>query len=119
MGHLIVNSCNKKHTSIAHKDNFVVVAMASDAPVGIDIENATIQRDFVSASEIMGIDTPKSLNDFYKKFTQIEASYKLGVKPRCTRHMRYGDYLICMTSSHRFEMPRLRKFDIESICTPE
>lgn len=118
LGHLMANKVGGKYTSIAHKDKFVVVATASNASVGIDIENTTVKRDFVSASAIMGIKTPKTLQDFYHSFTEFEATYKLSMAPVCTRFITYGDYLICVTANHEFAAPRLRNFDITSISSP-
>ena len=119
LGHLMTKYSGKIHTSIAHKDKWVIVAAASNALVGIDIENATIERDFVGAAELVGLPAPKNKNEFYKNFTLAEATYKLGTKPRYHRYMRYGDYIICMTSTRFFDMPRLRKFDVNLFCSSE
>lgn len=119
LGHLMVLACDKKHTSIAHKDKFVVVAAASNALVGIDIENTTIERDFVQASQLINLPVPKSLNDFYRNFTLAEAAYKLGGRPRYRRFIRYNDYLICVVSSRYFDGHKLNKFNPDSFCVPK
>ena len=119
LGHLMADNCGEKYTCIAHKDKLVVVAASSNTPVGIDIENTTIERDFNASAELMNFTKPKSLDDFYKSFTESEAIYKLGTTPKCTRFMRYGDYLICVTSTQDFETPNLCKFDVNSILTTE
>lgn len=118
LGHLMADNCGEKYNSIAHRDNLVVVA-ASDFPVGIDTENITIERDFVASAELMNFTTPKSLNDFYKSFTESEAVYKLGASPKCTRFINYGDYLICVVSTHVFEMPNLSEFNVDLLLISE
>jgi hypothetical protein len=115
LGHLMVAAVGKKYTSIAHRDNLVVVATASNARVGVDIENASVQRDFVGAAELMGAKTPKTLHDFYKMFTKSEATYKLGTKPACTHFITYGNYLICVVANKDFATPRVHNFDALSI----
>lgn len=117
LGHLMVASVGKKYTSIAHRDNLVVVATASNARVGVDIENASVKRDFVGATELMGAKTPKTLFDFYKMFTESEATYKLGIAPICTHFITHGDYLICVVANKDFAMPRLKDFNARSILT--
>ncbi len=119
LGHLMVDNCGKKHSSIAHKDKWVVVAAASNTLVGIDIENTTIERDFVNAAELMNLPIPKSLGEFYKMFTQAEASYKLGTTPKFTRFTRHGDYLICICATRSFKLPRMRKFNAKSLLIAE
>lgn len=118
LGHLMADKCGAKYTCIAHKDKWVVVA-ASENSVGIDIENTTVGRDFNAAAELMNFAKPKSLDDFYKSFTESEATYKLGTAPKCTRFMRYGDYLICITSTQDFNTPDLQEYDVESILSAE
>ena len=117
LGHLMVAAVGKKYTSIAHRDNLVVVATALNARVGVDIENASVQRDFVGAAELMGAKTPKTLFDFYKMFTESEATYKLGTTPACTHFITHGDYLICVVANKDFAMPRLKDFNAQSILT--
>ena len=119
LGHLMADKCGAKYTCIAHKDKWVVVAASAELPVGIDIENTTVGRDFNAAAELMNFAKPKSLDDFYKSFTESEATYKLGTAPKCTRFMRYGDYLICITSTQDFNTPELQEYDVESILSAE
>ena len=115
LGHLMVANIGKKYTSIAHRDKLVVVATASNVRLGVDIENASVKRDFVAASEIIGIKPSKTLFDFYKMFTKSEAIYKLGTTPACTHFITYGDYLICVVANKKFAMPRVHNFDALSI----
>lgn len=117
LGHLMVANIGKKYTSIAHRDNVVVVATASNARLGVDIENASVKRDFVAAAELMGENPPKTLFDFYKNFTKSEAIYKLGTTPACTHFITYGNYLICVVANKKFAMPRVHNFDVGSILT--
>ncbi len=117
LGHLMVARVGKKYTSIAHRDNWVVVATASNARVGVDIENASVKRDFVAAAELMGERPPKNLHDFYKMFTESEATYKLGTAPARTHFITHGDYLICVVSNKDFAVPRPKDFNAQSILT--
>ena len=117
LGHLMVANIGKKYASIAHRDNVVVVATASNARLGVDIENVSVKRDFVAAAELMGENPPKTLFDFYKMFTKSEATYKLGTTPACTHFITYGDYLICVVANKKFAMPRVHNFDALSILT--
>ena len=117
LGHLIADNCSTAYTSIAHKDKLVVVAAAADTPVGIDIENTSIKRDFIATSELMNLTPPKSLEDFYKSFTESEAIYKLGKTPKCTKFIQYGEYLICIAATHKFDTPYLEHYDISAILT--
>lgn len=109
LGHLMVVCCGKTYTSMAYKDKFVVVAAASNAPVGIDIENVTIECNYKDDDKI----DAKSLNDYYKQFARSKSIYKLGVRSKCVRFMRYQDYLICVSCAHYFDMPKLHKFDLD------
>ena len=111
----MADKIGKKFVSIAHKDKIVVVATASNAMVGVDIENMTHKRDFVEMSKMMNFKTPKSLDKFYKSFTEYEATYKLGVKPTCVRFICFGDYLICVVANKDFAMPHLRRFNVDSV----
>ncbi len=119
LGHLMAANSGKKHTSIAHKDNLVVVAAASNAPVGIDIENGTVDRDFAAAAEFMHLPIPKDKKEFYRLFTFAEATYKLGTCAHCRQFMRHGDYVICIASTRHFDMPRLTKFDANALLPTE
>ena len=114
LGHLMADNCGKTYTSIAHKDKWVVVASDMDTPVGIDIENTSVERDFVGAAELMHLTEPKSLNDFYKSFTKAEAIYKLGTAPKCTHFIQFGNYLICVTSIQDFDTPQLEHYDVSA-----
>lgn len=63
--------------SIAHKDNWVVVA-TSNTPVGIDIENTDVKRDFVGVSKLLNFPEITDKQTFYKNFVQYEAKFKFG-----------------------------------------
>ena len=119
LGHLMADKRDEKYTSIAHKDNFVVIATDSKQPVGIDIENTDIKRDFIGLAETLKMRQPKSLDDFYKMFTEFEAAYKMGSKPICTKFIKHNNYLICITSTTNFKTPKLNLFDINSLLSAE
>ena len=84
--------------SITHKDNIVIVAV-SQMPVGIDIENATIERDFIGESELLNLPKPKDKYDFYKNFVEYEARFKFGNGSANAYFYKDGDYLICVCSN--------------------
>ncbi len=83
--------------SIAHKDNFVMVAV-SNSNVGIDIENTSIKRDFAGQSELLGLPKTKDKDAFYKNFVKYEAEFKFGNDATKAHKYFYklGDYLICV-----------------------
>ena len=85
--------------SIAHKDNFVMVAV-SNSGVGIDIENASVNRDFAEQSELLGLPKTKDKDAFYKNFVKYEAEFKFGNDAEQAHKYFYklGDYLICVCS---------------------
>lgn len=83
--------------SIAHKDNFVFVAI-SNSCVGIDIENTSINRDFAGQSELLGLPKTKDKDAFYKNFVKYEAEFKFGNDATKAHKYFYemGNYLICV-----------------------
>lgn len=115
LGHLMTDNIGQAHTSIAHKDKWVVVAASSNGPVGIDIENTSINRDFMAAATVMGLNPPATLYDFYKDFTLAEATYKLGSEPTSTHFISHEDYLICVTATKQFALPQIHQFNVDSL----
>ena len=83
--------------SIAHKDNFVFVAI-SNSCVGIDIENTSINRDFAGQSDLLGLPKTKDKDAFYKNFVKYEAEFKFGNDATKAHKYFYemGNYLICV-----------------------
>lgn len=63
--------------SIAHKDNIVIIAI-SNKRVGIDIENASLERDFIGESELLKLDKPTDKRNFYENFVKYESRIKFG-----------------------------------------
>lgn len=90
--------------SIAHKDNWVVVAI-SDTRVGIDIENTDIVRDFIGQSELLGLPKPDDKLAFYKNFVRFEAEFKYGEDTDKTRAYFYikDNYLIGVCSAEKIQ----------------
>lgn len=88
-----------RYISIAHKDKFVVIA-ASNSPIGVDIEDISKRRDFISLAEFMGFNNVESLDDFYRLFTLYEAKYKAASNTNLKEHFyKLGDYMICIVSN--------------------
>ena len=81
--------------SIAHKDNWVVVAV-SKKRVGIDIENTDVVRDFVKHSELLGLPKTHDKQTFYQNFIEFEARFKFGDGADMANiyFREYGNYLI-------------------------
>ena len=86
--------------SIAHKDKMVLVAI-SNSPVGIDVENTSVERDFIRQSELLGLPPTKDRKDFYKNFVEYESRYKFGKKVNLAkvRFFESGKYLIGICSN--------------------
>lgn len=102
VAHTIANDIKKefKYLSITHKDNFVIVA-ASNQPVGIDIEDASKERDFNLMAKFMNFQGAKNKDDFYREFTLYEAKYKLAInETECVpRFFKLNRYMICILSN--------------------
>ena len=82
--------------SIAHKDNWVMVAI-SDTRVGVDIENSRVNRDFTAESDLLRLPKSKSKKDFYKNFVKYESEFKYGDKISSNIHFYFYEmksYLI-------------------------
>lgn len=88
--------------SIAHKDNWVLVAVA-DSKVGIDIENTTINRDFIGQSELLKFPKTTDKQTFYKNFVRYESEFKYGDNADRANMYFYtkGNYLIGICSSEK------------------
>ena len=100
VAHATANDCAPKfkYTSISHRKNIVIVA-ASNTPVGIDIEDTSISRDFESLSQLMEISHPRTPTDFYRNFTRTEAMYKIA--PAIANKILFytmGRFIICVAT---------------------
>lgn len=86
--------------SIAHKDNWVVVAISNNN-VGIDIENTDINRDFVGTAELLDLPKTTDKKQFYKNFVRYEAYYKYGngANQSHTYFYEFDKYLIGITTT--------------------
>ncbi len=94
-----------KYISIAHKDNFVIIA-GSNMPLGADIENTKIARDFHTMAKLMDFHGIKTLDDFYNAFTSYEARYKMRpYEPAQETFYKIKDHLICIASIEKFSTP--------------
>ena len=88
-----------KHISIAHKDKFAIL-VASDAPIGVDIEDTSKNRDFDSLAKFMHFDTAKNADEFYRLFTLSEAEYKAHPATNLRKYFyQLGKYMICIVSN--------------------
>ncbi len=99
--HSIANDLTGRfqYVSISHKDNWVVVAGAN-TPIGVDIENTTIKRDFSAAGAFLGVNGISTADEFYRAFTSTEARYKMQpATPTTTRFYKLGDYMICVATT--------------------
>lgn len=103
-GHCMLHDIIGKYTSISHKDNIVIVAV-SDGPVGIDIENTDVVRDFIGISVIINLPAPKSKLDFYMNFVRYESEFKIGRTkgPICTNYYEFGKYIIGVSGTEQID----------------
>ena len=87
-----------QYISISHKDNWVIVAGAN-VPVGVDIENTAIKRNFTALGAFLGAGGTSVADEFYRAFTAAEARYKMQPAiPTVTRFYKLGDYMICLAT---------------------
>ena len=117
LGRLMAKSSGKKYTSIAACDDLVVVAAASNAPVGIDIANVNMECDASTINTNMQLPEPTNHKEVLRNLTFANAAYRAGKWVHCRQFMRHGDYIICVTSVRRFAMPRLNKFNPDTLLT--
>lgn len=86
------------YISLAHSGPFVVLITA-DTPVGVDIEDTAVHRDFEALSRRLGfskkVDTAV---DFYLSFTAYEADFKAGM-PKLAHFCTYINTFIIMIST--------------------
>ena len=86
------------YISLAHSGSFVVLATA-DTPVGVDIEDVSIRRNFEALSRRLGFSTKvDSAVDFYLSFTAYEADFKAG-RPKLAHFYTYINTFIIMIST--------------------
>ena len=116
LGRLMAASSGKKYTSYAAYDDIVVVAAASNGRVGIDIADANQDCEIPESRDLRIINLPDAHNkkERIRTRTFMNAIFRLGAFARCRQFMRHGDYVICIASTRFFDMPRLRKFNIET-----
>jgi len=117
LGRLMAKSSGKKYTSIAACDDLVVVAATSNASVGIDIKNVNMEYDATTIQTNMQLPEPKNHKEILRNLTFTNAAYRAGKRVHCRQFMRYGDYIICVASVRRFAMPRLNKFNPNTVLT--
>lgn len=115
LGRLMAKYSGKKHTAIAACENLVVVAAASNVRVGIDIANVNSDCEYRSDNPRINLPAPKNKKEVLRNITYTNAIYRLGTTAHWRQFMRYGDYVICVASTRRFDMPRLRKFNPDTI----
>ena len=90
--------------SIAHKDNWVVIAV-SDSLVGIDIENTNIIRDFTGQSELLNLPKTNDKKVFYRNFVEYESRFKYG-KDSAKAYMyfyEFDNYLIGICTAEQYK----------------
>ena len=92
---------NEKQFSISHSNDFITIAI-SDYDCGVDIEKIK-NRDYKKISERMNFDS-LSLKDFYKKWTEFEAGYKLTNKKFASiKNIDLEEYYLTAISSNSEE----------------
>ena len=87
----------EKHFSISHSKDYIALAF-SDKNCGIDIEENK-QRDFEKISQRMNFNA-KTLDEFYQKWTEFEAKYKLGNDFIIAKTFKIENYTITAVSEN-------------------
>ena len=86
--------------SLAHRDSMVVLAI-DDEPVGVDVENTEITRDFPALNAVLGYDADASADTFYRNFVRGEAVLKRGCNDAWVQYWTMGKYLIALAGAHQ------------------
>lgn len=115
LGRLMAKYSGKKYTSISACDNVVVVAAASNARVGIDMENANLEYEYRDDNPRIRLPQPRNKKEVLRNYTFTKSIYRLGTFAHCRQFMRCRNYVICVTSNRWFGMPYLRRFHPDSI----
>lgn len=96
----------RKHFSISHSGGYIAICF-SDYNCGIDIEIQK-ERDYKAISERMKFKA-NSIEEFYQKWTEYEAIYKLSdstIKPSIY-HCELGNYMltaVCANPDEKFDL---------------
>jgi len=96
---------NEAYISLAHSGPHVLLAVA-DSPAGIDIEDASKQKDFKQLSKRLGFHLSGDERlSFFRQFTRYEADYKLGEKESQIYHFYYSidTFIICVSILNKKE----------------
>ncbi len=100
-GKPIAKNDKDTYISLSHSGQYIVFAISKN-PIGIDIENTSVNRNFKGISEFLKFPTPTDKIDFYKNFTKFEAEYKLGKeyenKNKINEFYKLEDYILCISS---------------------
>lgn len=93
------------YISLAHSGKYVILTV-SDNPVGVDIEDWSEKRDFLSIAKRMKFSLSDNIPlSFYCQFTQYEADYKLGKIDDEIQHSFYSfnTFIICISYMNKNE----------------
>ena len=91
---------NEKQFSISHSGKYIVLAF-SDYNCGVDIEEMK-ERDYKKISQRMGFDV-STKEDFYVKWTEYEAKYKLNNTVNSKKCLKFDNYVLTALSTNKTE----------------
>lgn len=87
----------EKHFSISHSKEYITIAF-SDNNCGVDIEQIK-PRDYEKIAEKMDFKV-NSLIDFYEKWTEYEAIYKLNSIKKSIKKYKFKNYMLTCVSEN-------------------
>jgi len=105
--------------SLAHRGDYVLLAVGEN-PVGVDIEDVRIERDYGAVARRLGWKrVPETALDFYRQFTAWEADYKLGQNSVEIQHIYYSinTFIMCISLLNKQE--KIDFYSVKNIGQPE
>ena len=114
---------DKGYISLAHSGPYVLLAVG-DSPVGIDIEDASKQKDFDRLAARLNFHlSGEKKRSFYEQFTRYEATYKLGENRGNCACFYYSidTFIVCiitLNKNEKIEFINTLPFELEIPFTP-
>ena len=113
------------YISLAHSGPYVVLA-TSETPVGVDIEDASQNKDFIRLARRLNFQLTRNERlSFYQQFTRYESTYKISVPSQPLYHRYYSidTFILCATTLNKKEkiefiktIPLLQKASFPLAC---
>ncbi|WP_035375373.1 4'-phosphopantetheinyl transferase family protein [Pseudoduganella violaceinigra] len=100
--------------SISHAGRWVACVVSMSAPLGLDVELQSRQRDFsalaehsfdaATAQRIAALPPTQRALPFYREWCRLEAAYKLGQPAQYWQYPAHAQLAIAVASSVEFEL---------------